>query len=115
MPTRPRAFVLADSVLATVILATMTMVLLSAVAHQRITSERLADSRNAVRFAEQALLDLRQGDAVPAAPQDMHIAVEPVKDAQAINGFTWTRVTVRCNRASTTLLGLAKAGAEKKP
>ena len=110
-----RGFLLADIMTGMLILSMMTVVLATAVSNQHMGSQRLADSRNAARFAERVLLDLRQGHAPPTAPADMHLVIEPADGGQAIDGFTWTRVTVKCNRQSTTLIGLAKGKTEKQP
>jgi hypothetical protein len=61
------------------------------------------------------LLDLRQGHAPPPAPADLKLVIEPAQGGQPIDGFTWTRITVKCNRQSATLIGLAKAAGGKQP
>lgn len=104
-----------DAVMASLLLSMMTVVLVMGVSRQRATSHRLMDARTASQFAERTLLDLQQGAKTPAAPADTRVTVEPVKGFQAAPGYTWTRVTVHCNRESATLLGLAKETPEAKP
>jgi type II secretory pathway pseudopilin PulG len=109
-----KAFMLADALLAIAILSTMAIVLISAMSNDRRSAERLANSRAATRFAEQTLIELRQGHKAPTAPDQMHVTIAPA-DGAAVPGLQWTKVTVRKGNETAMLFGLARASGKDHP
>ena len=102
-----------DAVMALAIVLILLMVLTVSVDRQRRGSGRLADSRAAIRLAEETLTALQTGATPPAAPQGMNVTVRPTPPqpgVQAPAGSAWVDVRVTYgNGRSSTLSGLVRA------
>ena len=114
---KPRTgYMAADAIMALAIAAILLTVLTVAVARQRRGSERLADSRAAVRLAEETITALQAGAAPPAAPPGTTVQVRPLTTPHELNpppGSTWVEVTVTFNGRTSHLAGLVRADAAK--
>jgi type II secretory pathway pseudopilin PulG len=110
-------YIAADAVIALGIVLILLTVLSVSVGRQRRGSERLADSRAAIRLAEETITALQTGATPPAAPQGMTVAVRPAQaqgDLQPPAGSTWVDVVVSYNNGrSSSLSGLVRAEAAK--
>jgi type II secretory pathway pseudopilin PulG len=110
-------YVAADAVIALAILLLLLTVLSVSVSRQRHGSERLADSRAAIRLAEETITAMQSGAAPPAAAQGMTVAVRPTQaqhDLQPPAGLAWVDVVVSYNHGrSSSLSGLVRADAAK--
>jgi type II secretory pathway pseudopilin PulG len=103
--------------MALAIVLILLMVLTVAVSRQRRGSERLADSRAAIRLAEETITAMQTGAAMPAAPEGMSVQIRPTAakhDMQLPGGATWVDVQVTYgNGRSSSLSGLVRADAAK--
>ena len=111
-------YVLADAVMALGIVLILLAVLTAAVSRQRRGSERLAESRAAIRLAEETITALQTGAAPPAAPEGMSVRVRPLEvkpgGLQTPSGCTWVDVQVTyTNGRASNLSGLVRADAAK--
>ena len=111
------AYIAADAIVALGIVLMLLAMLSVAVSRQRRGGERLADSRAAVRLAEETLTALQTGATPPAAPQGMAIQVRATPaqtpPLEAPSGATWVDVLVSYNGRSSTLSGIVRADAAK--
>ena len=110
-------YVLIDAIMALAIVLILLGVLTVAVARQRRGSERLADSRAAIRLAEETITALQTGAAAPTPPEGIKVQVRatPAPDKlEAPSGSTWVDVEVMYqNGRSSSLSGLVRADAAK--
>ena len=124
MPQRPRpgqllsgGYIVADAVMALGIVLILLTVLTVAVSRQRRGSERLAESRAAIRLAEETITAMQRGAAPPAAPAGMSVRVRPTESQHGLltpAGCTWVDVHVTYgNGRASSLSGLVRAEAEK--
>ena len=118
---RTHAYIAADAVMAVAIVGILLTVLTVAVSRQRRGSERLADSRAAIRLAEETITALQTGAAPPAAPPGMTVQIRPIQPPAATTrpalqppaGAIWADVEVTFNGRSATLAGVVRADAAK--
>jgi type II secretory pathway pseudopilin PulG len=124
---QPRnGYIAADAIMAMAIVAILLTVLTVAVSRQRRGSERLADSRAAVRLAEETITALQTGAAPPTPPSGVTVQVRPLATQpattqsaatqpalQAPSGSTWVEVLVTYNGRSGNLAGIVRADAAK--
>jgi len=118
---QPRnGYIATDAIIALAIVLMLLAVLSVAASRQRRGSERLADSRAAIRVAEETITALQTGATPPAAPQGMTVQVRATPPAQpaqlaleAPSGSKWVDVLVSYNGRSSTLSGLVRADAAK--
>ena len=92
-------------------------VLTAAMTRQHRGADRLAQSRAAVRLAEDTLTAMQSGTERPAAPDGMTITVRPTEVQPALAapaGNAWIDVTVSYNGRSTALSGIVRADAAKE-
>src|SRR3954469_18237768 len=90
-------YIAADAIVALGIVLTLLGVLTVAVSRQRRGSERLADSRAAIRLAEETITALQTGAAPPAAPEGTKIDVRATPTPAGLevpSGSTWVDVHV---------------------
>jgi type II secretory pathway pseudopilin PulG len=113
-------YIATDAIIALAIVLMLLAVLSIAASRQRRGSERLADSRAAIRVAEETISALQTGATPPAAPKGMTVQVRATSPAQpaqpaleAPSGSTWVEVLVSYNGRSSTLSGLVRADAAK--
>ena len=102
-----------DTVMAIAIVAILLIVLTAAVTRQRKAADRLADSRDAMRLAEQTMTSLQSGRAVTQAPGG-GIRVEKLDTPSDLPQCAWARVTVTRGNSSRELIGLVRADALPK-
>jgi type II secretory pathway pseudopilin PulG len=108
---RRRGFLLIDAVVAMGIILLLTLVLTVAVTRQQRTTAKLADTRDAVRLAEQTLTALQAGEPAPAPPEGSVIDILPAGPVKEAAGLAWVTVRVTHHGRSATLVGLARAAA----
>ena len=108
---RLRAFFLIDALVAMAIILLLTLVLTVAVTRQQRTTAKLADTRDAVRLAEETLTALQAGDPAPAPPEGSVVEIRPVGAVKDAAGLAWVSVHVTHRGRSTTLVGAAPAAA----
>ncbi len=107
---------MADAVMALAIVLILLTVLTVAVSRQRRGSERLADSRAAIRLAEDAITAMQTGAPLPAAPEGMTLHVRPTTAQHGMevpSGCAWVDVQVTYNGRSSSLSSLVRADAAK--
>lgn len=85
-----------------------------AVKHSR-GAERLANSRQAMRLAEQTIVALQTGAPPPTPAEGSAIEIRPQASdsATAIPGFAWVTVHVTHAGRSVELTGLVRAAAAR--
>jgi type II secretory pathway pseudopilin PulG len=113
---RRRGWVFIDAITALAIVLIMLAVLATAVSRQRRGAERLAETRAAVRMAEDTLTALQSSVPPPAAPQGVTVTVHPTEVQPALPapaGSEWVEVTIAMNGRSTTLSGIVRADVAK--
>jgi len=108
---RPGGFFLVDALVAMAIILLLTLVLTVAVTRQQRTTAKLADSRDAVRLAEQTLTALQAGDPAPAPPEGSLVEIRPAGAVKDVAGLAWVSVHVTHRGRSATLVGIARAAA----
>ena len=116
MRRRRCGYIAADAIMALAIVLILATVLTVSVSRQRRGSERLADSRAAVRLAEETLAALQAGGTVPATPEGMDVQITPLRtpsELPAPSGCTWVEVVVTWNGRSSSLAGVVRADAAK--
>jgi hypothetical protein len=101
--THRRGFFFMDAVAAILLLAVLMVVLLTTMGQRMRAGSRLADSREASRLAEKALLDLQQHRTVDAG--DAGVTVTPLGNVEGVDRLQWTAVTATVNGRSVRLLG----------
>ncbi len=98
-----RGFFFMDALAAILLLAVLMVVLLTTMGQRMRASSRLADSREASRVAEKAMLDLQQHRAVDAG--DAGVTITPLGNFEGIDRLQWTAVTATVNGRSVRLVG----------
>jgi type II secretory pathway pseudopilin PulG len=110
-------YIATDAIIALAIVLMLLAVLTIAASRQRRGSDRLADSRAAIRLAEETITALQTGATPPTAPGGMTVQIRATPPAQpaleAPSGSTWVDVLVSYNGRSSTLSGLVRADAAK--
>ena len=102
-----------DTIMAIAIVAILLVVLTAAVTRQRKASDRLADSRDAMRIAEQTVTALQTGQSVPTPP-GVTLRVQKLDTASDVSRCVWVTVTVTKGTSSRELIGLVRADALPK-
>lgn len=108
-----RGFVLADVIGGIALLAAVASLLAVSVHRYHAASDRLADSRDAMRLAEDALARLQTNQPPPADAAEQSVSVKSL-DAAAPSNHRWVEVTAKVHRRVATLTGLVPAS-EKTP
>src|SRR3954471_20421471 len=107
-------FFLTDLVVGIGILVILTLVLTTAAAQYRRGSQKLADSRQAVRLAEQVMLSLQSDQKPPAAADGDNIDIVPLPETRGLpQGCVWIRVQTRHSGHTAELIGVVKSDAIK--
>jgi type II secretory pathway pseudopilin PulG len=96
-----RGFLLMDTLIALFVVGATVAMLAAAVAIHHRGAIRLADKRQAMRVAEQVLIELRTG----GEPDATVAHITPLDDAAPI-GCRWVRVQVPYARGEVRLVGL---------
>ncbi len=100
---RRRGFFFMDALAAILLLTVLTAVLLTTIGQRMRAGARLADSREASRLAEKALLDLQQH-----RPTDAGVTVTPIGNVEGTDRLQWTAVTATVNGRSVRLVGTTR-------
>jgi type II secretory pathway pseudopilin PulG len=111
---RRRGWVAADAITALAIVLILLGVLTTAVTRQQRGANRLAETRAAVRLAEDTLTAMQSGAKPPATPDGMKVTVRPAEaksELAAPPAFVWVDITITHRGRDTTLSGLARADA----
>ena len=96
-----------DAVTALAIVLILLSVLAVAISRQQRGSQRLADTRAAVRLAEDTITAMQHGATRPTPPEGTKIIVRPGTAQPGIlapNGCTWVEVEVTYATGRTTRL-----------
>jgi len=93
------------------IILLLTLVLTVAVTRQQRTTAKLADTRDAVRLAEQTLTALQAGEAAPAPPEGSVVEIHPAGAVKDTGNLAWVSIQVTHRGRSATLVGVAPATA----
>lgn len=116
-PHRNAGYIAADAIIALAIVLLLLSLLSVSVARQRRGSERLADSRAAIRLAEETVTALQTGATPPPPPQGITVQVKPTEakpQLEAPAGSTWVEVVVSYGTGrSSSLCGIVRADAAK--
>ena len=106
-----------DAIMALAVVLMLATMFSVAVSRQRRGSERLADSRAAIRLAEETLTAMQTGATLPAAPDGTKVQVRAATAPAGLNvpsGATWVDVIVTYgNGRSSSLAGLVRADSAK--
>jgi type II secretory pathway pseudopilin PulG len=114
---RPGGYIATDAIMALAIVLIMLSVLTTAVSRQRRGADRLAETRAAVRLAEDTLTAMQTGAARPDVPEETTVSVKPTDVQPALAapaGNAWVDVIVSHKGRSTTLSGIVRADAAKE-
>jgi type II secretory pathway pseudopilin PulG len=102
-----------DAIVAMGIILILIAALATAATRDRRGGDRLADSREAIRLAEQTLTALQAGAAPPTPLEGATIEITPLHSVETIPGFAWVRVQVTNHSRIGSLTGLARVAAVK--
>ena len=95
------------------IMTILAVVLAVLMTRQQRVAQRLAENRAAARLTESVLIDLQTGK-VAQMPADVRTRVQPLDVSETARSMQWVRVEVTQNGRTTSLIGLAPAGAGGK-
>ena len=117
MHKQPTAFVSLEAVAGLALLIMFGGVLFVAIVGQNRAATHLAESRAAIRQAEEALLDLQTGGdgsgltvhGSTSPGQSPSIRITPLPSAESPPGWTWVKVDVQRERRGRSLVGLVPA------
>ena len=108
-------WVMTDAVMALAIVLILLSVLSVAVSRQHRGSQRLADSRAAIRLAEDTITAMQHGTPPPATPDEMKVSVRATATQPGVvvpKGCAWVDVEVTYGIGRTTRLsGLVRGDA----
>ena len=96
-----RGFMSMDGLAALIVLSAVAVALMTSIGQRYRSASRLADTRDAARLAETALLDLQQGK--PANP---NVVVRKLDGGDA--SLQWTQVSATVNGRQVTLTGAVR-------
>jgi type II secretory pathway pseudopilin PulG len=102
---RSRGFFTTDALVGLLIIAALAAALAVGLGRQRRATTRLADSREATRLAERALVALQSDRAPPTAGAEETIVVAKLSGASS-TGQQWVEVTATVRARSASLIGL---------
>lgn len=105
---RQRGFFSLDAMAALALLGVLATAMLAVVSKNNAAAMKLAESRQAARAAEKALVDLQTGHDVEAI-DGADVRLRAVDAAGVPAGMKWACVSVRLERGSAELLGLVPA------
>lgn len=106
MRRRRRGFLLVDLVTALAIVGVLGAAVAMSLDHHRSAERTLADSRAALRLAEQALVTMRYDRTPPRSTERASITVRPIPDAPTVGNNVWVIVTVTHADRRAELVGL---------
>ena len=96
-----------DIITGLIILMVLLVTLTAAMARQRRGEQKLADTRSAMRLAEQTATALQLGQSPPAPGEGETIEVLAIQPAEGIAGKSWVRIRVTQNGRTATLVAVA--------
>ena len=102
-----RGFLAADVLAALALLIIAGAALMVAITRQRTGATRLAETREAGRLAEAALVDLQSGQALPKDTADTKLVIRPCQSGGAVGGHHWVEVEAAVRGQTRVLIGLA--------
>lgn len=103
---RMRAFFAADVLAALALLIIAGAALMVAITRQRTGATRLADTREAGRLAEAALVDLQSAQALPVDTADSRLVIRPCQSGGTVVGHHWVEVEAVVRGQARVLIGL---------
>jgi len=104
---RRRGWVIVDIITGLIILMVLLVTLSAAMARQRRGEQKLADTRAAMRLAEQTATALQLAQPPPAPAEGETIEILPIQPADGIAGKSWVRIRVTQKGRTATLVALA--------
>jgi crotonobetainyl-CoA:carnitine CoA-transferase CaiB-like acyl-CoA transferase len=104
---RRRGYFVADVVTGLAMVSILATALLMAMNRQSRAEQKLADSRTAVRLAEQALAELQAGAQPPGRDADTRITIRRIDGAAEAADQVWVEVSVIYRDRPAKLVGLA--------
>lgn len=110
---RRRGFVIYDAAMAVLVLGVLSATLVVALRQQASGAQRLAERRDAVRMAEEALAAMQAPPAEARAAVADGIGVTPLAGAPAVAGHAWVEVTATRGEERAVLIGLVPAAAAR--
>ena len=111
----PRGIIMADVIMAIGVLGLAAVVFSVALNRQQRADLQLADSRQAVRLAETALLDLQSEQALPRASSDETLEILPCPGGASVAGQRWIQVIATVRGRQRSLIGLVPESATSQP
>ena len=103
---------LADIIIALAVVTILAGALAVSLSRRQTVSDHMADSREAIRIAEQTLTALQSGQSAPISDEHTKIEVKPAAGAGDVAALHWVTVEVTRNGRKASLTGLSKAVAE---
>jgi hypothetical protein len=108
---RARGFLMLDIVGGLLIVTVLTIALATAVGEHGRSMSRLADSREALRLAERAMVEIQRTGATRIRGPQTQVRIEGVPGEGPPAGWRWAKVAVQYRRGSAELVGLVPASA----
>ena len=103
--TRP-AFFAADALIGLILVSALAAALWVSLERYSAADRALANTREALRTAESALIDLQSRRPLPTGADQRHIIVRPLPDPSPAVGRKWVRVSATVENREASLVGL---------
>jgi type II secretory pathway pseudopilin PulG len=111
---RRTGFMLPELIFALALLATAAVIWAEAAARVRRADLGLADSRDATRIAEQALIAMQSGGTESGSKGNAKITMERCKDGTQVAGYAWVYIEATVGDQKQGLVGLVPEAALKR-
>src|SRR2546423_1357088 len=108
--SRRRGLFAMDAMVGLALVVMLSMLLAVAATRRDRAQRKLADSRAAVRMAEQVLISLQSGQAGPTASPTDAISILPVQSGVLNGELRWVEVRVTHNGQTASLIGAVPKG-----
>jgi hypothetical protein len=108
---RRGGWVILDTVCGLLVLVTLTATVAASLIRQHNGERKLADTRAAMRLAEETATALQLGEAPPTLDENAAIEIAPLRPADGMPVKSWVRVRVTQNGRSASLIALVRADA----
>jgi type II secretory pathway pseudopilin PulG len=114
---RRAGWIMLDMITGLIILLVLIATFSAALLRQQRGQQKLADTRAAMRLAEETASLLQLGQAPPAPPEGESIEVVPLSspDQTPPAGHAWVRIRVTNNGRTATLVALARSSPTTQP
>jgi type II secretory pathway pseudopilin PulG len=111
---RRAGFMLPELIFALALIVAATAIWTTSAAHVRRADRVLADSRDAMRLAEQTLIALRAGEDIPKPPAPNKVTIDRCQGGVEVAGHVWVYVEATVANQRRGLTGLVPETALKR-